>query len=320
MKRRTIVGALGALAIAIGGSAKAQRTLPTVGVLLNDAPETFMPRFVDALRRLGYEPDSKVRYEVRSAHGNAAMLPALAAELVQARVEVIVARLTPAVLAARRATQTIPVVMAGAGDPIGSGLVESLARPGRNVTGFAGIAGQLSGKLVELVQQIVPQAREIAVLANPTDVFTPIYLQEIESAGRALRINTPTIMIPDSAALRTAFERLRIEPVRAQAVIVQPTLPRSAAAAFALAQRLPSFSPVASFAGEGGLAGYAANQVELFEQTAMYVDKILRGAEPSLLPVTQASRFELIINMRTASAIGVVVPPAVLALASSVLE
>ena len=173
---------------------------------------------------------------------------------------------------------------------------------------------------MELVQQIVPQAREIDVLANPADVFTPVYLQEIESAGRALRINTPSTMIPDQAALRTAFERLRSEPARAQAVIVQPTLPRSAAASFALAQRLPSFSPVASFAGEGGLAGYAANQVELFEQTAAYVDKILRGAEPALLPVTQASRFDLIINMRTATAIGVVVPPAVLALASSVLE
>lgn len=238
----------------------------------------------------------------------------------QARVDVIVARRTPAVLAASRATRTIPVVMAGAGDPIGSGLVESLARLGRNVTGFAGIAGQLSGKLVELVQQIVPQAREIAVLANPADVFTPVYLQEIENAGRALRINTTTIMIPDSVALRTAFERLRIEPARAQAVIVQPTLrgPRRG--------HLPSLNacrrsrPWPSFAAEGGLAGHAASQVELFEQTATYVAKILRGTEPALLPVTQTSRFDLIINLRTATEIGLVVPPAVLALASSVLE
>lgn len=279
-----------------------------------------MPKLAEALRQLSYELPGKVRYEVRSAHGNAAMLPALAGELVRARVDVIVARLTPAVLAASSATRTIPVIMAGAGDPVGSGLVESLARPGRNVTGFSGIAGQLSGKLVQLAQQINPQTRQIAVLANPTDTFTPIYLRGIEDAGRRLTISTPATMITDAAALQATFDKLQMESARPQAIIVQPSLPRSRIAAFALAQRLPSFSPVASFGKEGGFVGYAAEEVELFEQTAIYVDKIVKGAKPAQLPVSLPTRFDFVINMRTAAAIGIVLPPAVLALASSVLE
>lgn len=285
--------------------------MPLVGVLVSGASESFQPPLVDALRQLSYEPGKNIRYVVRSGRGDAFTLSILAEELVRARVDVLVARLTPAVLAASRATQTVPIVMAGAGDPIGNGLVESLARPGRNVTGVAGVAGLLSGKLVELARDVIPNTREILVLANPTDTFTPIYIAEIERAGRDLGIRTPVTMIADTFALEMAFERIRNAASRPQAVIVQPSLPRVAAAAFALAQRLPSFSPIASFAREGGFMGYSSDEIELFEQTAVYVDKILKGAVPALLPVSQPTKFDLVINMRTAGAIGVAVPPAV---------
>jgi putative ABC transport system substrate-binding protein len=210
--------------------------------------------------------------------------------------------------------------MAGAGDPVGNGLVESLARPGRNVTGVAGIGGQLSGKLVEVARDTVPNTREIAVLANPTDIFTPIYVDEIKRVGRALGISTTFTMITQTDALEVTFETLRTGEKPPQAVIVQPSLPRAAAASLALAHRLPSFSPFAAFAEEGGLMGYGNNQPELFEQIAAYVDKIMRGAEAANLPVSQPTKFDLVINLRTARAIGVVVPPTVLALASSLLE
>lgn len=320
MKRRLFVGTLGSCAFAAAGWAAAQHAVPVVGVLVNGPSESFQPLLVDALRSLGYEAGKNIRYEVRASQGDPAKLSALADELVQARVNVLVARLTPAVLAASRATQTIPIVMAGAGDPVGNGLVQSLARPGRNVTGVAGVAGLLSGKLVELARDAIPGTREIAVLANPTDAFTPTYVAEIERTGRALGIKTPVTMVADMAALEKTFERLRTAETRPQAVIVQPSLPRVAAAAFALAQRLPSFSPVASYAKEGGLMGYSSDETELFEQTAGYIDKILKGANPALLPVSQPTRFDLVINMRTANAIGLVVPTAVQARASDFLE
>lgn len=319
MKRRPFVGTLGVLALS-AGRVLAQRAMPVVGVLVGDSPESFQPLLEDALRQLGYEPGKTIRYDVRSGEGDATRLSAHASELVRARVDVLVARLTPAVLAASGATQTIPIVMAGAGDPIGNRLVDSLARPGRNITGVAGVAGQQSGKLVELARDVLPNIREIAVLANPTDAFTPIYAAEIERAGRALGIDTPVTMIADMAALEATFQQLRNTARRPQSIIVQPTLPRAAAAAFAIAHRLPSFSPVASFAQEGGFIGYGSDQAELFEQVAGYVDRILKGAVPALLPVSQPTRFDLAINMRTANAIGVVVPPTVQARASSLLE
>jgi putative ABC transport system substrate-binding protein len=318
MKRRTLITAM--IGSAFAGAGRAQQAAALVGVLVDGAPDTFILRLVDALRRFGYEPDKNIRYEVRSNQGDAAGLSGLANELVEAGVDVLVARLTPAVLAASRATQTIPIVMAGAGDPVGNGLVESLARPGRNVTGVAGIAGQLSGKLVELVRDTIPNTREIVVLANPTDIFTPIFIEEIKRVGHALGISTTFTMIVRPDDLQATFETFRTGGKRPQAVIVQPSLQRAAAATLALVHRLPSFSPFGSFADEGGLMGYSSNQAELLEQTAAYVDKIIRGAKPDSLPVSQPTRFDLVINMRTARAIGVVVPPTVLMRASSLLD
>jgi len=318
MRRRSLVGLLGGAAVAGIRPGYAQAGVPTVGVLLSDAPETFINMLSAALQELGYRAGNNIRFEVRSANGNNALLPDKAAELVRLNVNLIVARLTPAVLAASRATQSIPIVMAGAGDPVGTGLVESLARPGRNVTGVAGVTAELSGKLVEIIRDTLPGAQRVAVLANPTDSFTRPFVREIEQAARALGVEAVVTMVPNEGALEPAFRQMATG--QPQAVIVQPSLARSAAAAFALAQRLPAFSPIPSFATEGGLMAYATREADLFGLTASYVDKILRGGAPANLPVSQPTKFDLIINMRTANALGLVIPPTLLARAERLIE
>lgn len=320
MKRRLFTQSLGAGAFGIATRAAAQQVVPVVGVLVSGSPESFQPLFVEAMRRLGYEPGKNINYNVQSGQGDASQLSALASVLIRANVQVLVARLTPAVMAASRATQRVPIIMAGAGDPVGNGLVESLARPGRNITGVAGVAGLLSGKLVELVREVIPGARDIAVLANPTDPFTATYTSEIERAGREQNIQTRVIMIADATDLEKAFEHFKNSSSPPQAVIVQPSLPRAAAATLALLHRLPSFSPISSFAKEGGFMGYSSDEVELFEQTAEYVDRILKGAVPALLPVSQPTKFDLVINTRTARLIGLPVPVAVQMRASDFVE
>jgi putative tryptophan/tyrosine transport system substrate-binding protein len=318
MRRRTLHAILGGSVVAWLHPGLAQPGTRVIGVLVYEGADAFLRQFAAALREFGHVDGHGVRVEMRSAEGNETLLPGLAAELVRLKVDVIVARLTPAVLAASQATAAIPIVMAGAGDPVATGLVDSLARPGRNVTGVAGAAAQLAGKLVEIIRDMMPGARRVAVLANPTDRFTPPFLDQIRLTAQALNLEISVTMIRDSEEFPAVFTALSKN--RPDALIVQPSLPRSAAAAHALAHRLPAFSPIAAFAAEGGLMGYYSNEAELYRQTALYVDKILKGSKPADLPVTQSSRFDLVINLRTANAIGMSIPPTLLVRADSVIE
>jgi putative ABC transport system substrate-binding protein len=222
------------------------------------------------------------------------------------------------VLAAQQATSTLPIVMAGAGDPVGTGLVASLARPGGNVTGIAGVAGDQAGKLVEFIREIVPAARRVAVLAHPIDSFTRPFLEQIRRVAFAIGIGVESTMIADEAELELAFQRMSVDPP--DAVIVQPSLPRRTAARLARVQRLPCASPIESFAGEGGIISYGSDVSELYQQAAFYIDRILKGAKPAEMPVSQSRRFTLTINLGVARAIGLVIPPSLLVRADEVIE
>jgi putative ABC transport system substrate-binding protein len=320
MRRRRLFTALGGVGLVGARSVRAQApaTIWRIGALTFDAWEPFLQRLADGLRTVGYVSGQNLRVEMRTAEGRTSLLPGLAADLVSRQVDLIVARLTPAVLAARHATSTIPIVMAGAGDPVGTGLVSSLARPGGNITGVGGTAGDLAGKLVEVIRDMLPSARRVAVLANPTDSFTRPFLDQIGRIASAIGLEVRATMIADEPALEVAFQHMSAE--RPDAVIVQPSLPRRTAARLARAQRLPCASPIEGFAAEGGVVAYGSDVSEVYQQVALYVDKILKGAKPADLPVTQSTRFTLTINLAAARAIGLEFPPSVLARADEVIE
>ena len=225
---------------------------------------------------------------------------------------------TPAVQAAKQATTTIPIVMTPAGDPVATGLVASLARPGGNITGMSSTTAELAVKILEFVREIRPAGRRAGFLANTADPFTKTFLEQIQSAGRRLGIEILPAMVRMPAEFDAAFAKW-IES-KTDSVIVQPTLPRQRAIELALKHRFVSVSPSWAFAEAGGLIGYSASARYSAQKAAAFVDKILKGAKPADLPVEQPTTFELAVNMKTAKAIGVTIPPAVLSRADRVIE
>ena len=322
LKRRDVIALVGGAATAWPLAARAQQPakLPVIGALVigNTDPEQFWREFRQGLRDLGYVEGQNIRFEFRSAQGDASRLPELAAELVRLKVDVIVTWFTPTAVAARQATRDIPIVMAETGDPIGTGLVASLPRPGGNVTGIASVTAELAGKSVQLIRDLLPSARRVTALANVTDPFSKPFLEQIDLGGAATGTTIRAIRISNDEEFESAFAAM--EKDRPDAVIVQPSLPSKRAAELALKQRVPAVSVPRWFAEQGGLMSYSAKYVELFRKAAVYVDKILKGAHPADLPVEQPTHFELVINMKTANALGLTVPPALLARADEVIE
>jgi putative tryptophan/tyrosine transport system substrate-binding protein len=307
MRRREFITVLGGAAAVLPLSAHAQpRKAPTIGVLVVGSPgsEQFWRQFRDVMRELGYVEGESVRYEYRSDQGQVSRLPELAAELVRLNVDLIVTWFTPAAKAAKGATREIPIVMALAGDPIATGLVDSL---NSNITGMAGVTAELSGKSVELIRELLPSARRVVALANAPDPFSKPFLEHIRSGGAATGITIDAQMIRIADELEVAFREMEKE--RPDAIIVQPSLPSKRAAELAVKYKLPAVSSVRVFAEEGGLLSYAAAEAYLYRRAAVYVDKILKGAKPADLPIEQPSQFELIVNMKTAKALGLTVPP-----------
>lgn len=300
---------------------RAQQAGPrTIGVLVIGKPDPapMLHIFRGQLEKLGYAEGRNIRIMVRSAQGDPARLPALAAELARENVDVVATWMTPAVLAAKHATSRIPIVMLGAADPVGMGIVDSLARPGGNITGIAGLTAVIAAKIVELLKQMLPGAARIAVLCNAPDPFSKPFREEIERAGRANGIEPVPLILDTASELDVAFTK--IVDAKIPAVIVQPSLPLAHVAGLALRNRVAAASPLSLFAGYGGLLSFSNDPEETFREAAVVVAKILEGTSPADLPVEQPSKFELIINLRTAKAIGLVVPPAVLARADEVLE
>jgi putative ABC transport system substrate-binding protein len=312
MNRRDSLFALSVLGL-VSSTLLAQQTkkVPRIGVLITTTLEPFASQFRDELRKLGYDDGNNIQIEFRMADGNPKVLPGLAEELVRLKVDIIVASLTPAATAARQATRTIPIVMAGVGDPVGTGLVASLARPGGNITGLSLSALDLAAKTLEIIREIKPSAKRVTVLANATDPFTSPFLDRLQRTAQAMALELSPVMISDTTELNAAFSEMVKN--RSDAVLVQPSLQRRVAAEMALTRRIPAVSFVAqSFTDEGGLLVYSANNEDQVRGSAVYVDKILKGAKPADLPVQQPTRFELSVNLKTAKALGLTLPQSLL--------
>lgn len=317
MRRRDFLGIVGGVA---GWSfvARAQARTARIGILNFENPEPLGPMLRADLRDLGYAEGENAQVEYRTAGGDRARLVRLSAELVGLKPDVIVAFPTPAVAALKQITRDIPIVMLGAGDPVGTGLIASLSRPGGNITGTASATAEAGAKTLEVIRDMLPAAHRVVVLTNATDPFAKPFLDHIRLGAMAMGLNIQPVAIAQPGDLDAAFAA--IESHAADAIVVQPSLPRVRIAELAVKHRVVSIAPSGGFATDGGLAAYSGNQKEMARQTASIVDKILKGSKPADLPVEQPTTFELVINLKTARAIGFAVPPALLSRADEVIE
>jgi putative tryptophan/tyrosine transport system substrate-binding protein len=297
-------------------TAMGQNRKRTVGILVVGSPDpgAFLQTFQEGLRELGY---AELQFDVRSAEGKAERLPELAAELVRENVDVIVGFQTPAVQAAKQATTEIPIVM-DAGDPVGMGLVSSLALPGGNITGMSALTAELAPKRLEYLRQIVPKLRRLGLFLNAKDPFSKPFREYNQLAVDRLGLELQLGFVNGPEELKSAYETAVRDKV--DALMIQPSLDLVRAAELALAHDLPSASLTSFFVRAGGLMSFSANYSELWREMAVYVAKILDGANPASLPVAQPTKFELVINLRTAKALGLLIPPTLLARADEVIE
>jgi putative ABC transport system substrate-binding protein len=328
MRRREFITLLGGAAVAWPLAARAQQTgkMSRIGYLGSSSP-SLEPHYVEAfrqkLRDLGHVEGENIAIEYRWAEGQDDRLPNLATQLVRLRPDVIVTTGTPGTQAAMQATKTIPIVMASSGDPVGVGLVASLARPGGNVTGFTILGPELEGKRLELLKQAVPELSRVAVLWNPSNPAVVFYFETIKNAGRALRISLdPVTEVRRAEELDNAFSAIASARPQALAVLVDRSLlaHRKRIVEFAAAKRLPVMYPYREYVDAGGLMSYAPSNIELFRGAATYVDKILKGAKPGDLPVQEPTKFELIVNLKNAKAIGIDVSTSLLLRADELIE
>jgi putative ABC transport system substrate-binding protein len=271
---------------------------------------------------LGYVEGQNIAIESRWAEGKDDRFPALAADLVRSKVDVIVAQSGAATQAAQQATRTIPIVMSVVIDPLGTGLVPSLARPGGNVTGLTIMASDLVGKQLELLKEVVPKVSRVALLWNPANPGSAPQLREAEASARVLGVRLQTLEAQVPQEIDSAFAAMTRE--RAGALLILPDViflsQRGQMAELATKRRLPAVYGVREYAEAGGLMAYGANYIDLVRRAATFVDKILKGAKPGDLPVEQPTKFELVINLRAAKAIGLTIPPSLLQRADQIID
>jgi putative ABC transport system substrate-binding protein len=328
MRRREFIALIGGVAAAWPLAARAQyqsSKVARIGVLLAGSPSSFSLRtkaFQDGLRDLGYVEGKTISIEWRWGQDRVERLPELATELVGLQVDVLVTGGTPAAKALKSATRTIPIIMAIIGDPVAAGIVDSLARPGGNATGFSILAPDLSGKRLQLLKEIIPTTASVAVMSHIANPQSEIELKEMQVAARALDLRLVPIKISDGISLEAAFESLSKGLVQALIVLTDAVLysQRGRIVALAAANRLPAMYFFREFVQQGGLMSYAPSDTDLFRRAASYVDKVLKGANPADLPIEQPTKFELIINLKTANELGLTVPPTMLATADEVIE
>ena len=310
-----------------GAVAQAQQPtkIPRIGFLSATSLSTMSARIEalrQGLRELGYVEGKNIVIEWRSAEGKADLLPALAAELVRLKVDVIVTGGPPATRAAKEATITIPIVMEQDSDPVGLGYVASLARPGGNITGLSTLASEISGKRLELLKEIIPKLSRVAVLGTSTRPGNAQSLREVELAAGAFKVQVQYLDVLDVKDIETAFRAGTKGHAEAILVLQSPGLfsQRTQVADLAVKNRLPAIYPQTEYTEAGGLMYYGANTPDLFRRAAVYVDKILKGAKPADLPVEQPTKFEFVINLKAAKQIGLTIPPNVLARADRVIK
>jgi putative ABC transport system substrate-binding protein len=321
MRRREFIMVLGC---ATAGWSLAVRAQPDkmarIGLLMlgNPDPSFFLQKLGEGLRDLGYFEGRNITLELRNARGSTALLISLARELVALNVDVIVGFQTPAVAAAKAATTTVPIVMCPAADPVGNGFVESLARPGGNITGVSAQTAELAGKTLELIREWFPAVRRVGVVGNAFDPFHKPFLEYVGSAVRSLNFESSIVLAQGPDGFPTAFAEIVKNGV--EAVLVQPSMPRELAAELALKNRLPLFAPSAEFAFAGALMAYGADTGAVYREAASIVDKIIKGRKPADLPVELATKFLLVVNLKTANALGITLPPRLLNRADEVIE
>jgi putative ABC transport system substrate-binding protein len=275
-----------------------------------------------ALGELGYVEGQTIALEVRWAEGRYERLPELVAEMVRLKVDVMVAATTPGALAAMKATTTIPVVVVAAGDPVGSGLVASLARPGGNLTGLSLMNPEISGKRLQLLKEVVPKVSRIAVLTNPGLPIHALIWKETQEAARKLGVQLQALEVRRAEDFEGAFRAMTRGRAGALLALDDPLTVgyRSQIVALAARSRLPAMYGFREFPDDGGLMSYGTNLPDLYRRSATLVDKVLKGAKPADLPVEQPTRFELVINMKTAKALKLTFPPSILTRADQVIQ
>jgi putative ABC transport system substrate-binding protein len=326
LRRRKFITLLGGAAAAWPLAAGAQQAGKVYRIGFFSAGEPIQSKnrliVVNGLRELGWIEGRNILFEGRFAENRLERLPGLAAELVSLDVDVIVAFGTLAPLAAKRATTTIPIVMANAGDPLGSGLVASLARPGGNVTGMSLMAPDLGGKRLELLKEVLPSLSRVAIIWNAANPYSALVFEETQRAVKTLAIELQSLEVRSPDDFDGAFDSAMRKHVDALVIVEDPLtfnhLKR--VAEFCADSRLPAVYGLREFADVGGLMTYGASNADLFRRAVGYIDKILRGAKPSDLPVEQPTKFELVINLKTAKALGLEIPPTLLARADEVIE
>ena len=326
MKRREFITLLGGAAAAWPLAARAQQAGKVYRVAFFSAGEPIQPKnrsiFVNGLHELGWIEGRNILFEGRYAGNQLDRLPGLAAELVRLDVDVIVAIGTLAPLAAKRATTTIPIVMANAGDPLGTKLVASLARPGGNVTGMSLMAPDLGGKRLELLKELLPRLSRVAVVWNAANPYSALVFEETQRAAKTLGVEVQSLEVRSPDDFDVAFDMASRKHADALVVVEDPLtfnhLKRIAE--FCAENRLPALYGLRDFAEAGGLMTYGASLGDLFRRAVGFIDKILRGAKPADLPVQQPTKFEFVINLQTARALGITIPPTLLARADEVIE
>jgi putative tryptophan/tyrosine transport system substrate-binding protein len=323
MRRRefiTLIGTAAGWPLAV--SAQQPTKIFKIGFIATGGVPLYMNAFHDELQALGWIEGKNVIYEARYAENRLDRLPELVTELLRLNIDIIVAGGTPAPLAAKRATATVPIVMAGAADPLGSGLVASLARPGGNVTGLSLMGADLVGKRLELLKEVLPGLSSVAILWNADHPFSTLVFKETERAAQGLRIEVQSLEVRSPNDIDRALITAMRQNASALIAIEDPltTDYRHQIADFAAENRLPAIYGLRMFVDAGGLLSYGADLADLYRRAARYVDKILKGAKPSDLPVEQPTKFELVVNLKTAKALGLAIPATVLATADEVIE
>jgi len=311
------------LASVVPAHAQQTKKIPRIGFLSPTSDDSRVEAFRQGLRELGYTDRQNIAIEYRWAEGNFERLPQLANELVQLKVDIIVAVVTQASLAAKKATSTIPIVMIGVADPERSDLVASLARPGANITGTSSMTAEIVGKQLELLKETLPKISRVAALWNPANpIFQGIQRKEAETAARALGVQLQIAEARGSEEIDRAFGALSRALARALIILNDPvfTAERKRIAELAAKNRIPSVSGTLEYTEAGGLMAYGPSFPEMYRRAATYVDKILKGAKPADLPVERPTKFEFIVNLKAAKQIRVTIPPNVLARADKVIR
>jgi putative ABC transport system substrate-binding protein len=304
------------------GDAQQPPTIPRLCYLTYAPSAPHDGAFLQSLRDLGYTEGRNLIIDFLSADGRFARFPALAAECVRLKADIIVALTTPGALAAKQATSTIPIVSGPTGDPVGAGIVASLARPGGNVTGLTQISPGLSAKRLELLKEALPGIARVSVLANLSDPIAAPQVHEIESAARALGVQLRVRDVRNPDDLPGAFAAAVREGHKGLLTTIESifVVHRARIVELAARHRMPAMSPYGEVAEAGGMMSYGPNRLALYRRIAVYVDRILKGAKPGDLPVEQPTKFELVINLKTAKALGITVPHSLLLRADQVIH